>query len=90
MRDIVNKLKKPVALKRKKKIKPITKDMNLGDVIFKYPQLAEIFTDYGLHCIGCFAIGFDTIEMGCKVHGLDDEAIEEMMLRVNEVLSHGE
>jgi len=26
----------------------ITKDMNLGEVVFKYPEAAEVLIDYGL------------------------------------------
>ena len=68
----------------------ITKDMNLADVIFKWPDTAEIFLDYGLHCVGCIAAGFDTIEVGAKVHNLTEEEIEEMMTRVNEVALRSE
>lgn len=68
----------------------ITKDMNLGEIVFKYPEAAEVFTDYGLHCAGCAASSFDTVEMGAKIHNLSDEEIDEMIERVNEVISHGE
>lgn len=68
----------------------ITKDMNLADVIFKWPDTAEIFLDYGLHCVGCIAAGFDTIEVGAKVHNLTEEEIEEMVTRVNEVALRSE
>ncbi len=68
----------------------ITKDRNLADVIFKWPDTAEIFLDYGLHCVGCIAAGFDTIEVGAKVHNLTEEEIEEMMTRVNEVALRSE
>ncbi len=68
----------------------ITKEMNLADVIFKYPEVAEILTDYGLHCVGCIASGFDTIEMGAQLHQLDNKEIDEMMERANEVAKHSE
>lgn len=68
----------------------ITKDMNLGQVVFDYPQLAEVLLDFGLHCVGCFASSFDTIEMGAKVHGMTNEEIDEMIVRLNEVLEVGE
>lgn len=72
------------------KTQKITKDMNLGEVVFKYPQTAEVIMDYGLHCVGCFASGFDTIEDGAKIHGMSDEEVKEMITRINEVVSHGE
>lgn len=76
--------------KQKETKSMITKEMNLADVIFKWPQTAEVFTDYGLHCVGCIASGFDTIEMGAQVHQLTDEEIEEMVSRANEVAQHSE
>lgn len=68
----------------------ITKEMNLGEVVFKYPEAAEVLTDYGLSCVGCFASSFDTIEQGAKIHQLSDEELEEMLERINEVINHGE
>lgn len=76
--------------KNKKEIVNITKDMNLGEVVYKYPETAEVLTDYGLHCVGCFANAFDTIEAGAKIHGMSDDEIEEMIDRVNEVINFGE
>ena len=68
----------------------ITKDMNLAQVINQYPDTAEILLDYGLHCVGCFANTFDTIEMGSKIHGMSDAEIDEMVERLNEVVLFGE
>ncbi|HLD51417.1 hypothetical protein A3K34_00050 [candidate division WWE3 bacterium RIFOXYC1_FULL_40_10] len=73
-----------------KKIDKITKDSNIAQLVFKYPAMEEVLMDYGLHCVGCFASSFDTIEQGAKVHGLSDEEIEEMIGRINEVLEFGE
>jgi hybrid cluster-associated redox disulfide protein len=74
---------------KEKKI-TITKDMNLGDVVFKYPEAAEVLTDYGLHCVGCYLNAFDTIETGAKIHEMSDEEINEMVDRVNEVVNFRE
>jgi hybrid cluster-associated redox disulfide protein len=68
----------------------ITREMNLGEVVFKYPEAAEVLTDYGLSCVGCFASSFDTIEQGAKIHQLSDEELDEMLERINEVIQHGE
>jgi hybrid cluster-associated redox disulfide protein len=73
-----------------KNIVKITKDMNLGEVVFKYPEAAEVLTDYGLSCVGCFASSFDSIEQGAKIHQLSDEELDEMLERINEVIEHGE
>ena len=71
---------------KKQKIEKISKDLNLGEVVFYYPQLAEVLLDYGLHCVGCFANSLDTIEMGAKVHGMTNQEIDEMIERLNEVI----
>jgi hybrid cluster-associated redox disulfide protein len=69
----------------------ITKDMNLADVIFKYPVIALVLLDHGLHCVGCIANAFDSIEGGAKIHGMSDEEIDDMVIKLNEaVYAEGE
>ena len=68
----------------------ITKDTNIGELVMKYPEVAEVLLDYGLHCVGCFANTFDTIEMGAKIHGMDDSEVLELVERVNEVINFEE
>ena len=70
--------------------KKITRDMNLGELIARYPDAAEVLMDHGLHCVGCFANSFDTVEMGAKVHGMSDSEIDDMIMRVNEAVNFGE
>jgi hybrid cluster-associated redox disulfide protein len=69
---------------------PVTKDTNLAQLLFSYPETAEILLDYGLHCVGCFANAFDSLEAGTKVHGFSEEYVQEIIDRVNEVIEHGE
>ncbi len=68
----------------------VTKDTNLGELVFRYPDTAEVLLDYGLHCVGCFASTFDTIEAGCRIHGMSNEEIEEIVERLNEVINFKE
>lgn len=72
------------------KPKKITKDYNLGELVSKYPQTIEVLLDYGLHCVGCGAMFFDSIEAGAKIHGYSDEEIDELVLRINEVIKYNE
>ncbi len=81
--------KSKAAPKDKKKAK-VEKDMNLGALILKYPDVEEILVDYGLHCSFCVANSFDTIEMGAKVHGLSDDDVDDMIIRINEMIEYGE
>lgn len=75
--------------KTERKLK-VTKDMNLAEVVWKFPKAAEVLMDYGLHCVGCAANSLDTIEMGAKLHGMSDEEIIEMVNRINEIIEFGE
>lgn len=61
----------------------ITKDMNLKEIVQKNPKAAEIMMGYGLHCIGCMASQFESLEQGCRVHGLDEKQIDEMVEKIN-------
>ena len=67
----------------------VTKEANLGDVVSLYPIAAEVLLEYGLHCVGCFAAGFDTIESGARLHGMSDAEIDEMIQRVNASIHFG-
>lgn len=73
-----------------KKKEKITKEHNLGELVFAYPATAEILMDWGLHCVGCGAMHYDTIEAGAKIHGLSDGEIDELVVRINEVLEFEE
>lgn len=64
----------------------VTKDSNLGELAAKFPQAARVLTEYGLHCIGCFASSWDSVEAGARLHGMDDAEIEEMVARANEAI----
>lgn len=65
----------------------VTKDMIIADVVAKYPDVAGILTKYGLHCIGCHANPYESIENGSLGHGMSDEEIDVMMNEVNEYIA---
>ena len=58
--------------------------MLLGSVVAEHTESAEVMLEYGLHCVGCFANAYDTVEIGAKVHGMTDEEIEKMLEDVND------
>lgn len=62
----------------------VTKEMNILDIVQKYPQSLEVFAKYGLGCIGCAAARFENLEAGAKVHGFDPE---EMVAEINALIS---
>ena len=64
----------------KKQTNKITKDIMIGDLVEKYPKLAEVLMEeYGFHCIGCMAAGMETLEEGATVHGMNSKDIKKMV-----------
>jgi len=63
----------------------ITKEMNIDEVIKKYPETVEIFVKNGFHCIGCAVASFESIEDGAKAHGVDTN---KLVKELNEVISN--
>ena len=61
--------------------------MLVADIIEKYPQVAPILQGYGLHCVGCGMSGFDTLENGVKIHGMDKETLDMLLKDINIVAS---
>lgn len=61
----------------------ITKEMNILEIVEKYPQSIEVFAKYGLGCIGCAAARFENLEAGAKVHGFDPD---EMVAEINALI----
>jgi hybrid cluster-associated redox disulfide protein len=64
----------------------ISRESNLAEVVFKYPKAAKVLLDRGMHCVGCVAAQFDTIEAGAKAHGFSDEDVESLVAHLNEVV----
>lgn len=67
----------------KKSIQKIELTDNIADVIEDFPETAPIFLSYGLHCVGCFANAFDTIEAGCMIHGMSEEEQKMLLKDIN-------
>lgn len=62
----------------------VTKETNIAKLLTEQPEAAEIFLKYGMHCAGCMAATFDTIEHGAEAHGLSEETIEKIVRDINE------
>jgi hybrid cluster-associated redox disulfide protein len=73
----------------KKKNKPkITGKTRLGDIVEKYPEAADILADkYQLHCVGCFAAAFETLEQGAKAHGMSKIEIDQLLEEINKIIN---
>ena len=52
----------------------ITEDMNIREVIDKYPETVSVFAKYNMGCIGCIAASFESLKDIATVHGTDVKA----------------
>lgn len=64
--------------------------MTIADILGMFPHhaqnLAQEITNAGLHCIGCNAANWETLEMGMLGHGKTQEEIERLVGRLNALL----
>lgn len=65
----------------------ITKDMLIGDVLAKYPELISVFLEEGFQCAGCQAADFETIEQGLSIHGRNKQEIDNIIKKLNKAVS---
>ena len=61
----------------------VKKDDRISDVIKKHPESATIMMKHGIHCVGCHAAFFETIEQGSQAHGMSEKAISKMVDEIN-------
>lgn len=68
----------------------IYKEITIEDIFAKFPEkaqkLAQEITNAGLHCVGCQAATWETLEAGMLGHGYAENEIEGLVGRLNEIL----
>ena len=61
----------------------IHKEMTIDELLGSHPnraqKLAQVLTNAGLHCIGCSAATWETIEAGIYSHGLEETDLNELL-----------
>lgn len=69
----------------------IHRQMTIEDILGMFPnkaqKLAQEITNAGLHCIGCHAAVWETLEAGMMTHGKNDAQIDELVHRLNALLA---
>ncbi|MCI1269917.1 MAG: DUF1858 domain-containing protein [Ruminococcus sp.] len=57
----------------------ITKDTVIGDILDTDFDVAPLFLEIGMHCLGCPASRSESIAEACEVHGTDaDELVNKL------------
>jgi len=64
----------------------ITKDMTIGELVQEYPSVVEILMEEGVHCVGCGAAYFETIEEGLAGHGRSEEEVTAVIEKLNQAI----
>ena len=61
----------------------ITADMNIKEVIEKYPETVSVFSKYSMGCVGCIAASFEKLKDIAVVHGTD---VDSFVKDLNEAI----
>lgn len=79
---------------QQEKTQSIHRHMTIEQILGQFPQkaqlLAQEMTSYGLHCVGCHASTWETLEAGMLGHGLSIEKIDELEGKLNAILAKEE
>ena len=62
----------------------ITKDTLIGDILKINDEAADVFMEYGMHCLGCACARGESIEEACEAHGIN---VDELVDALNAKLS---
>lgn len=69
----------------------IFREMTIEDIFTNFPhksqKLGQEMTNTGLHCVGCGAATWETLEAGMYSHGFATEEIDALVGRLNAILN---
>lgn len=70
--------------------KTIHRHMTIDEILSLFPykaqRLSQEITNAGLHCVGCHAATWETLEAGMMGHGMTNESIDRLVQRLNALL----
>lgn len=55
----------------------------VADIMRDCPRAVELLSEYGIHCVSCYANEIDTLEQGAFVHSMTEEELDEMIHEIN-------
>lgn len=69
----------------------IHRQMTIESILSMFPhkaqRLSQEITNAGLHCVGCHAATWETLEAGMLGHGMSQAAIDKLVQRLNALLA---
>ncbi|MEK6808522.1 MAG: iron-sulfur cluster assembly accessory protein, partial [Nanoarchaeota archaeon] len=69
-----------------KTISRITKDLTIGELVERYPEIVDTLMGFGVHCVGCHVSPYETLEQGLMGHGMTEQDVELAISTLNNVL----
>lgn len=70
------------------KLSSIKRDMCVSDILTLLPGAAPLLAQYGLSCFSCAANVHETLEMGCRGHGMPEAEIDDLVNDLNEMMKN--
>ena len=68
-------------------MKNVTKDMLISDILAVDNRVAAILMQHGMHCVGCKAAQYESLEEACQVHGISPEDCDKLIDTINGFLT---
>lgn len=65
------------------RVKMISRDMIIADIITQHPETLQVFKKFNLDCYECQIADLETLEHGAGVHKIN---IDELLASLNSVL----
>ena len=60
-------------------MKRLTKNTSIGELLQLDPDIANVLTGIGMHCIGCPSSQGESLEEAAMVHGLDADMLVDQI-----------
>ncbi len=60
--------------------------MRVSDILTLLPNAESLLAQYGLSCYSCAANAYETLEDGCRSHGMPEAEIDDLVTDLNELL----
>lgn len=64
--------------------KKITGKTKFVEILRNNEKAAQILFESGLYCVGCPAAAYETLEQGCKAHGMTKAQINKIITKLNQ------
>ena len=62
----------------------LTKDTLISEILEKAPEIAPLFQEIGMHCLGCAMANGENVSQACRAHGVD---ADQFIAKANELIA---